>query len=88
MKELVEESDGGNTKKHIAIQLSEWIKKDMKLQKQSYRLQFIDSASLLILNNLLAGILKAKCKYGYEDKNMQLAKINTTISTAFLNIKT
>ena len=88
MKELVEESDGGNTKKHIAIQLSEWIKKDMKLQKQSYRLQFIDSASLLILNNLLAGILKAKCKYGYEDKNMQLVKINTTISTAFLNIKT
>ena len=27
MKELVEESDGGNTKKHIAIQLYEWIKK-------------------------------------------------------------
>ena len=60
----------------------------MKLQKQSYRLQFIDSASLLILNNLLAGIHKAKCKYGHEDKNMQLAKINTTILTAFLNIKT
>ena len=59
----------------------------MKLQKQSYRLQFIDSASLLILNNLLAGIHKAKCKYGNEDKNMQLAKINTTISTAFLNLK-
>ena len=39
-------------------------------------------------NNLSEGIHKVKCKYRCNEKNVNLADINTNIATVFLNIQT
>ena len=54
-----------------------------KLQKNiPYMLQFIDSARFLarslpnLVNNLSEEILKIKCKFGHDDKNVKLVESN------------
>ena len=56
-----------------------------------YLLQFIDSARVMarswshLVNNLSEGINRVKCKYGHDDKNVQLVELNISIATVLLN---
>ena len=60
----------------------------------SYILQFIDNARFMasslanLVNNLSEGIHKIKCKYGDNDQNVKLSKLNISIATVFLNLQT
>ena len=57
----------------------------------SYKLQFIDSARFMatslsnFVNNLTERIHKIKCKYGHDQKNVELAELNTKCVSVVLN---
>ena len=56
-----------------------------------YLLQFIDSARVMarswshLVNNLSEGINRVKCKYGHDDKNVQLVELDISVATVLLN---
>ena len=56
-----------------------------------YILQFIDSARVMerslshLVNNLSEGINRVKCKYGHDDKNVQLVELDISVATVLLN---
>ena len=60
----------------------------------SYRLQFIDSAKVMVssllnlVNNLAEGVHKIKCKYGHDNKKIQNLELNTKIVSVVMNIPT
>ena len=63
---------------------------EKKLQKSSYRLQFIDSARFIanslsnLVNNLSGGIQKIECKYGHDNKKCETCGIKYKYWDCFL----
>ena len=59
-----------------------------------YTLQFIDSAEFMasslsnLLNNLFEGNHRIKCKWGHEDKNVEIYGIPCKYCDCFSNIQT
>ena len=67
---------------------------EKKLQKTSYRVQFIDSARFMasslskLVNNLAEGIHKSNVNTEMMIKNVKLVELNTKIANAFLITQT
>ena len=68
---------------------------EKKLQKNiSYIFQFTGSARFIAsslsnpVNNLSEGILRIKCKFGYNGENVRLVELNISIAALFLNTRT
>ena len=67
---------------------------EKKLQKTSYRVQFIDSARFMasslskLVNNLAEGIHKSNVNTEMMIKNVKLVELNTKIANAVLITQT
>ena len=64
---------------------------EKKLQKISYRLQFMNSAIFMgssnLVNNLAEGIHKVTCKYKHNDKKCKTCRVKYQYCDCFLEYR-